>query len=192
MNNHPSSDMYVISCKNQLIFTLIFLKVPTLCSEIERKLPNSRNKHYIISLEDEVHSEERPYCTHYPLLYTHYSLSNAQIMEHGYRRKFGRHARPAYRRQTQNLVSVNVHILKHIEMFTVYAITSTTKSYIYVGMTNNFERRFAEHNKGYEKTTKPYIPFKLLYKGEYKTRIEARKREKYLKSWQGKDHLKQL
>ncbi|MEI6553574.1 MAG: hypothetical protein WCO09_03325 [bacterium] len=44
----------------------------------------------------------------------------------------GRHARPAYRRQAQNLVSAHIHILKHIEMFTVYAISSTKNNYIYV------------------------------------------------------------
>ena len=49
-------------------------------------------------------------------------------------------------------------------------------------MTNNLEKRLKEHNSGYEKTTKPYAPFKFIYKEELTTRPEARIREKYFKS----------
>lgn len=77
-------------------------------------------------------------------------------------------------------------------MFTVYAIKSNIKNYIYVWMTNNIEKRIKEHNSGYEKTTKPYAPFTLIYTEELATRPEARIREKYFKSWQGKDFLKTL
>ena len=48
------------------------------------------------------------------------------------------------------------------------------------------------HNNGYEKTTKPYTPFKLIYSEKVETRIEARKREKYLKSGIGKEFLKSI
>lgn len=74
----------------------------------------------------------------------------------------------------------------------VYAIKSTTRNYIYVGMTDNVERRFSQHNSGHEKTTKPYAPFKLIYTQELLSRVDARKREKYLKSGVGKEFLKNL
>jgi putative endonuclease len=61
-----------------------------------------------------------------------------------------------------------------------------------VGLTNNIERRFEEHNLGYNKTTKPYAPFQLIYKEEFDTRILARKKEKYLKSGVGKEFLKSI
>lgn len=77
-------------------------------------------------------------------------------------------------------------------MFTIYAIKSDIKNYIYVWITNNLEKRIKEHNNGYEKTTKPYAPFNLIYKEELATRPEARIREKYFKSWQWKDFLKKL
>ena len=77
-------------------------------------------------------------------------------------------------------------------MFTIYAIKSDIKNYIYVWMTNKLEKRIKEHNNGYEKTTKPYAPFKLIYKEELATRPEARIREKHFKSWQWKDFLKKL
>ncbi len=40
---------------------------------------------------------------------------------------------------------------------------------------------------GYEKTTKPYKPFILIYSETADNRIEARKREKYWKSGVGKE-----
>ena len=77
-------------------------------------------------------------------------------------------------------------------MFYVYAIKSVNRNYIYVGLSNNIERRLEEHNKGENRSTKAYAPFILIYKEEHLTRIEARKREKYLKSGIGKEFLKSL
>ena len=76
--------------------------------------------------------------------------------------------------------------------YTVYAIKSISRNYIYVWLTNNLEKRLKEHNNGYEKTTKPYAPFTLIYTEELATRSEARIKEKYFKSWQWKDFLKAL
>ena len=77
-------------------------------------------------------------------------------------------------------------------MYSVYAIKSTKKNYIYVWLTNNLERRISEHNMGKERTTKPNIPFILIYSEKFKTRTEARIREKYLKSGCGKEFLRSL
>lgn len=77
-------------------------------------------------------------------------------------------------------------------MITVYAISSLKKNYIYVGMTKDLSQRFKCHNAGYEKTTKPYKPFELIYTEKCKTRKEARVREKYLKSGVGKEFLKRI
>ena len=74
----------------------------------------------------------------------------------------------------------------------VYAITSLSRNYIYVGISNDIDRRIQEHNKGYNKTTKPYLPFKLIYSEEFPSRAEAREREKYLKGGSGKKFLKSL
>ena len=77
-------------------------------------------------------------------------------------------------------------------MYFVYAIKSINRNYIYVGMTDKVGRRFDEHNTGKNKTTRPYKPFKLFYSEKFRTRVEARKREKYLKSGIGKEFLKSL
>ncbi|MBS1575526.1 MAG: GIY-YIG nuclease family protein [Bacteroidetes bacterium] len=77
-------------------------------------------------------------------------------------------------------------------MFIVYAISSHKRNYIYVGLTNNIERRFNQHQEGLNKTTKPYRPFILFHIESFFSRIEARKREKYLKSGAGKEYLRQV
>jgi putative endonuclease len=77
-------------------------------------------------------------------------------------------------------------------MFFVYALRSANRNYIYVGMSSNVSRRLNEHNKGFNKTTKPYAPFILIFQEEFDTRINARKREIYLKSGIGKEYIKSL
>jgi hypothetical protein len=47
-------------------------------------------------------------------------------------------------------------------MFYTYAISSIEKKYIYVGLSNNPQRRISEHNSGKEKTTRYYAPFKTV------------------------------
>ena len=75
-------------------------------------------------------------------------------------------------------------------MYTVYAISSIKRNYIYVGMTSNIKERLKRHNRGYERTTKPYAPFELIYQENCENRISARLREKYWKSGIGKEKLR--
>lgn len=75
-------------------------------------------------------------------------------------------------------------------MYVVYALKSLTRKYIYVGMTNNVERRLHEHNNGENNSTKAYRPFKMIFSERFQTRVEARKKEIYLKSGIGKEFLK--
>ncbi len=75
-------------------------------------------------------------------------------------------------------------------MYYIYAISSKSRKYIYVGITNNINRRFNQHQDVRERTTAPYRPFELILKEVKMTRPEAREREKYLKSGAGKEWLK--
>ena len=74
----------------------------------------------------------------------------------------------------------------------VYAIKSKIKNYIYIGITQDLKERLHRHNPGYEKTTKPYAPFELIYCVEKPTREEARVEEKRLKTTSGKRFLRSL
>ena len=75
-------------------------------------------------------------------------------------------------------------------MIIVYAISSLDHNYIYVGMTSNLEERIKRHNFGREKTTKPYLPFRLIFSEICSDRKEARAKEKYWKSGIGKEKLR--
>ena len=75
-------------------------------------------------------------------------------------------------------------------MYYVYAIKSLKDDRIYVGLSKNVDQRIVEHNKGYVKSTRGFLPWILIYQEEVGERIEARKREKYLKSGIGKEFLK--
>ena len=75
-------------------------------------------------------------------------------------------------------------------MYFVYVLRSETHNRFYVGMTDNVERRVHEHNNGKTKSTKFYAPWDLVFVENFETRMEARKREKFLKGGSGKELIK--
>jgi len=77
-------------------------------------------------------------------------------------------------------------------MYTVYVLRSTSKIFRYVGMTNDIKRRLSEHQNGKSKTTSRFLPVELIYSEIFDTRIQARNREKYLKSGVGREFLNSL
>ena len=77
-------------------------------------------------------------------------------------------------------------------MYYVYVLRSLKDGRLYKGFTLDLDRRIIEHNSGKTKSTKGYLPWKLVYYEEVKTRIEAREREKYFKSGMGREYLKNI
>ena len=81
-------------------------------------------------------------------------------------------------------------------MFYVYVIESESTDKIYIGQTSDLEKRLKQHNDPCndfsEYTKKNKGPWKLLYKEEVETRVDALKREKFLKSGQGRNFIKLL
>ena len=69
----------------------------------------------------------------------------------------------------------------------IYIISNWNNRVIYVGMTNNLERRIYEHkNKMFEGFSKKYNPNKLVYY-EYTNDVNAAiQREKQIKKWRRK------
>jgi len=63
-----------------------------------------------------------------------------------------------------------------------------TNREIYVGISNNVERRLAEHNKGRNRYTKAFVPWIVIFKEPHSSYRSARVREKYFKSAAGKKH----
>ncbi len=77
-------------------------------------------------------------------------------------------------------------------MYHTYVLHSPTCNQIYIGHTNSLKLRFQQHNNGLSKSTKRYIPWKLLFYEKFETRAEAMKRERELKSHKGRDFIRQL
>lgn len=75
-------------------------------------------------------------------------------------------------------------------MFYNYVLQSIERGEIYVGYTNDLKRRLVEHNKGLNLSTKRYRPWKIIYYEACLTESDARRREGYLKTTQGRRLLK--
>ena len=82
-------------------------------------------------------------------------------------------------------------LLKNMKGF-VYLLLSKKDHKTYVGSTNDVERRITEHNNGKTPSTRNRRPLKLIYTEEFDTLLEARNREKYLKSRKGRKELKMI
>ena len=72
-------------------------------------------------------------------------------------------------------------------MFTVYVLYSPSFDQIYVGYTSDLNNRFLSHNKLATKGhTIKYRPWVIAYTEEIESKFDAIKREKQLKSSQGR------
>ncbi len=74
-------------------------------------------------------------------------------------------------------------------MYTVYILKDRTGK-LYKGATSDIQRRLREHRFGEVITTSKMRDPRLVYKEEYTSWGEARKREVYLKSAAGRRFLK--
>lgn len=79
-------------------------------------------------------------------------------------------------------------------MYIAYSIYNYKHNKIYIGQTEDLSSRLLMHNnhtfKGY--TSQFDGIWELIYKEEVKTRVEALKREKQLKSYRGREFIKQF
>ena len=74
-------------------------------------------------------------------------------------------------------------------MFWLYILKNEQTDRYYIGSTSDLERRLKEHLKGKTRTTKILGDNKLVYTEEFDTLIEARTREKKLKSYKSKKYI---
>ena len=70
-------------------------------------------------------------------------------------------------------------------MFYVYFLKSEKDGSLYIGYTDDLKRRLEEHNKEKSKSTKFKVPFELIYYESYKSRSDAKYRERNLKRFAG-------
>ena len=78
-------------------------------------------------------------------------------------------------------------------MFYVYILQSKLDNSFYIGQTKNLDSRMSKHNFG---RTKSYTirkrPWILVYTEKCQTRMEARKRESYLKGLKNRIYLEKI
>ncbi len=77
-------------------------------------------------------------------------------------------------------------------MWHVYVLRSSRNGRLYTGSTNDLTRRLAEHGRGKTRYTRHAGPFELVFQEEHESRLDARRRELFLKSGQGRAELKRL
>jgi len=71
-----------------------------------------------------------------------------------------------------------------------YVIQSKKNGNLYTGRTKDLQKRLIEHNQGLNKSTKPYMPWKLIYYEACLNKEDAKRREHYLKTSQDQRLLK--
>lgn len=76
-------------------------------------------------------------------------------------------------------------------MWYVYILKSIKNGSLYIGSTNNLERRFWEHNNSIKKNSFTYKnrPYILMLSEKFLTKIQSAQREKYLKTGKGREEL---
>ena len=70
-----------------------------------------------------------------------------------------------------------------------YVLKSVKDGNLYIGFTNNLKRRLMEHNNGLNFSTKFRLPFKFFYFEGCINMQDAKRREHYLKTTQGRRFL---
>ena len=75
-------------------------------------------------------------------------------------------------------------------MWHVYILRSNKYKLLYIGSTNNLQRRLNEHNQGKCLSTAPYIPYELACSIAFPSESKARELEKYFKTGSGRTILK--
>jgi putative endonuclease len=77
-------------------------------------------------------------------------------------------------------------------MYYVYILLNEAKSRTYTGVTDDVNKRLAEHNAGKVKSSQPYRPYKVIHIESFETLKEARQKEKYYKSTSGRRRLREM
>lgn len=71
-------------------------------------------------------------------------------------------------------------------MWYVYVIKSKEREFMYIGSTNDLNRRITEYDNGLSLSTKAYRPFEMLCYVAVRTEEQARSLERYFKTGSGK------
>ncbi len=76
-----------------------------------------------------------------------------------------------------------------MQFWYMYVLRSEKYKWFYVGLTQDVHRRLKQHNSKQVTSTKSKAPLQLIYYEKFKSRIEARDREKFYKVRYNKEQL---
>ena len=79
---------------------------------------------------------------------------------------------------------------KYRGMYYVYYLLMSNGK-VYTGSTSDLRRRFSEHKRGHVRTSGKYLPVRLIGYEAYILKSDAQRREKYLKTTEGKRYFRQ-
>jgi len=74
-------------------------------------------------------------------------------------------------------------------MYYIYILQSIKDNKLYVGYSANLKERIKEHSRGAVTSTKNRKPFILIYYEAYRSERDARVREIFLKTGQGREFI---
>jgi len=74
--------------------------------------------------------------------------------------------------------------------YCIYILLSEKDGNFYVGITTDLSRRLDEHNQGRNTSTASRRPFRLIHAECYASKVDATRRETYLKTAKGRRVLK--
>lgn len=75
-------------------------------------------------------------------------------------------------------------------MYYTYILRSKKDNKLYYGYTEDLTQRFEHHNKGYVESTKYRRPLELIYYESCLDKEDALRRERYFKSYRGRQFVK--
>lgn len=77
-----------------------------------------------------------------------------------------------------------------VAFYYVYVLESLSHDEWYIGHTVDLRKRLKEHNRGETFSTKRYMPWKLIYYESCLHELDAKRREHYFKTNQGRRLLR--
>ena len=102
-------------------------------------------------------------------------------------RGFARHSPGALRMQGESMSVRQMNKIRN--MYYVYILNSTKDKKFYIGSSGDLKRRMEEHKQGKVTSTRNRLPMRLICYEAYLFKAEALRREKFLKSSDGKKDL---
>lgn len=77
-------------------------------------------------------------------------------------------------------------------MFYFYILKSKLNAKLYLGWTADLKKRIENHNTGKNPSTKPHIPYELIFYSAFKSKQDAISSEKYFKTTAGWKRLHRM